>query len=94
MKFVTEQRAVGFILAWSLAFLYIESDLVEIDSLISSATQKQIALAVKNVEEFILCFVQTFILRFRLIHWCPDFNQSPYSLYNSICCLIALNTFN
>ena len=70
----------------------IESDLVEIDSLISPVTQKQIALAVKNVEEFILYFVQTFISRFGLIRWCPDFNQSPYSLHNSACHLIALNT--
>ncbi|KAJ3569004.1 hypothetical protein NP233_g5339 [Leucocoprinus birnbaumii] len=72
----------------------IESNLVEIGSLISPATQKQIASAVKNVEEFILRFVQTFISRFGLIRWCPDFDQSPYSLYNSACRLIALNTFN
>jgi len=72
----------------------IKSNLVEIGSLISPATQKRIALAVKNVEEFILRFVQTFISKFGLISWCPDFNQSPYSLYNSACHLIALNTFN
>jgi len=45
----------------------IESNLVEIGSLISLATQKRIASAVKNVEEFILQFVQTFISKFGLI---------------------------
>jgi len=35
----------------------IETDLIEIGFLISPVTQKQNALAVKNIEEFILCFV-------------------------------------
>jgi len=66
---------------------------VRIGSNISPATRKRIASNVKRIEDFILNYVQTYIAEFGLICWCPDLSQTPYSVYNSACRIIALDTF-
>jgi hypothetical protein len=45
------------------------------------------------VEEHILEYIQACLAKFGLICWCPDLRQSPYSLYNCACRIIALDTF-
>src|SRR6266540_1348428 len=37
--------------------------------------------------------MQSRLATFGLTSWCPDLRQTPYSLYNSACCIIALDTF-
>ena len=71
----------------------IDSSLVCIGISISLATRKKIANDIKLVEKFILEYIHSCIAKFGLVHWCPDFNQTAYSVYNSACCLITLNTF-
>jgi hypothetical protein len=71
----------------------IAPSLIQIGFAISPVTHKRIAWNIKNVEESILHITQHFISKFSLAHWCPDLNQSPYSIYNNACCLIALETF-
>lgn len=45
------------------------------------------------VEDSILKFVQVLMSNFGITRWCPDFDQTPYSMYNSACRIIALQTF-
>ena len=40
-----------------------------------------------------LIFIQTYLSRSGLNCWCPDLRQSAYSLYNSACRIIAIDTF-
>src|SRR6266545_7199970 len=37
--------------------------------------------------------MQSRLATFGLTSWCPDLRQTPYSLYNSACHIIALDTF-
>ncbi|KZT20049.1 hypothetical protein NEOLEDRAFT_1040197, partial [Neolentinus lepideus HHB14362 ss-1] len=45
------------------------------------------------VEDEMLRFIQTLIARFGFLCWCPNLRDTPYSLYNSACHIIAINTF-
>lgn len=45
------------------------------------------------MEEHIILYIDSYIARFGLEQWCPDFKQSPYSLYNATHRLIAIDTF-
>ncbi|HEV7735749.1 MAG TPA: hypothetical protein VGO47_00010, partial [Chlamydiales bacterium] len=56
-------------------------------------TSKQIATQIRAVEEHILEYMQSCLAKFGLIRWCPDLQQTAYSLYNSACRIIALDTF-
>lgn len=71
----------------------IDLSLVCIGISISLATRKKIANNIKLVEEFVLEYIHLCIAKFGLLCWCPDFNQTAYSVYNSACCLITLNIF-
>jgi len=71
----------------------INSSLVCIGTSISLATRKKITNDIKLVEKFVLEYIHSCIAKFGLVCWCPNFNQTAYSVYNSACCLIALNTF-
>ncbi|KAF8893186.1 hypothetical protein CPB84DRAFT_1848664 [Gymnopilus junonius] len=58
-----------------------------------STVQGPIANQARLVEEHILTYIQACLSRFGLDHWCPDLRQSAYTLYNSACRIIALDTF-
>ena len=58
-----------------------------------SAAKGRIAGQARLVEEHMLGYIQACLSRFGLQRWCPDLSQSAYSLYNSACHIIALDTF-
>lgn len=58
-----------------------------------SAAQGHIANQARLVEEHMLRYIQACLSRFGLDRWCPDLRQSAYSVYNSACRIIALDTF-
>ena len=67
--------------------------LVQIAVSIPSNSHSKLAASIKQMEEHILEYMQTCLLKFGLWRWCPDFCQSPYSLYNAACQIVALDTF-
>jgi len=71
----------------------IDSGLVHIDISISLVTRKKIANDIKLVKKFVLEYIYSCITKFGLVFWCSNFNQTVYSIYNSACHLITLNTF-
>lgn len=58
-----------------------------------SAIKGRIASQARLVEEHMLGYIQACLSRFGLQRWCPDLRQSAYSLYNSACRIIAIDTF-
>jgi len=58
-----------------------------------SAAKGRIAAQACLVEEHMLGYIQACLSRFGLQRWCPDLRQSAYSLYNSACRIIAIDTF-
>ena len=58
-----------------------------------SAAKGRIAGQARLVEEHMLSYIQACLSRFGLQRWCPDLHQSAYSLYNSACRIIAIDTF-
>lgn len=67
--------------------------LIQIGLSISITKTGRIANSVRMVEEHILEYMQAYLAWFGLTHWAPDFRQTPYSLYNSACRIVALDTF-
>lgn len=67
--------------------------LVQIAVGISPNNRSKLAASTKRMEEHILEYIQTCLSKFGLWCWCPDLRQSPYSLYNAACRLVALDTF-
>lgn len=55
--------------------------------------QGKIAKQASLVEENMLQFIQTRLSRLGLTRWWPDLRQTPYSLYNSACRIVAIDTF-
>ena len=45
------------------------------------------------IEEHIISYIQGCLARFGMTSWGPDLRQTAYSLYNSACRIIALDTF-
>jgi hypothetical protein len=45
------------------------------------------------IEEHIISYIQGCLARFGMTSWCPDLRETAYSLYNSACRIIALDTF-
>ena len=58
-----------------------------------SLASGRIAAQAQMIEEHILEYMQACIARFGLTRWAPDLRQTPYSLYNAACRIIALDTF-
>ena len=58
-----------------------------------STAKGRIAAQARLVEEHMLDYIQACLSRFGLQRWCPDLRQSAYSLYNSACRIIAIDTF-
>ncbi len=58
-----------------------------------SAAKGRIAGQARLIEEHMLGYIQACLSRFGMQHWCPDLCQSAYSLYNSACRIIAIDTF-
>ena len=58
-----------------------------------SGVKGRIANQARLVEEHMLGYIQSCLSRFGLQRWCPDLRQSAYSLYNSACRIIAIDTF-
>ncbi|KAJ2916074.1 hypothetical protein MD484_g4343, partial [Candolleomyces efflorescens] len=48
---------------------------------------------IRKMEEHIIQYIDSYLARFGLEEWRPDFAQSPYSLYNATLRIIALDTF-
>lgn len=67
--------------------------LVQITVSIPSNSRSKLAASIKRMEEHILEYMQTCLSKFGLWCWCPDLRQSPYSLYNAACRIVALDTF-
>jgi len=45
------------------------------------------------IEEHIISYIQGCLARFGMTSWRPDLRETAYSLYNSACRIIALDTF-
>ncbi len=58
-----------------------------------SAAKGRIAGQARLIEEHRLGYIQACLSRFGMQRWCPDLCQSAYSLYNSACRIIAIDTF-
>jgi hypothetical protein len=52
-----------------------------------------IAAHSQQVEEYMLQYIQTRLASFGFTTWCPDLSQTAYSLYNSACRIVAIETF-
>lgn len=52
-----------------------------------------VASQLRGIEENMIYYIQTCLSRFGLSVWCPDLRKTPYSLFNSINRIAALNTF-
>lgn len=59
----------------------------------ASAAKGRIAEQARAIEQHMLAYIQACLSRFGLDCWCPDLRQSAYSLYNSACRIVALDTF-
>lgn len=59
----------------------------------NTATHGTHAHKAAQVEETALGFMATFLARFGLSSWAPDFRRSAYSLYNSACRIVAIMSF-
>jgi len=71
----------------------ISPTLVKIGTAASVTKTGKIANQIRNVEEHMINYIHSYLARFGLVRWCPDLRQSAYSLYNSACRIVALDTF-
>jgi hypothetical protein len=71
----------------------IPPSLVKIGTHLITGVGSKTAAQYRRIEEHILSYIQGYLARFGMKIWCPDLRQSPYSLYNSACRIIALDTF-
>lgn len=67
--------------------------LVQIGTAMSAVQGSRIAVQAQLVEQHMLTYIQGCLSRFGLDRWCPDLRESAYSLYNSACRIVALDTF-
>lgn len=67
--------------------------LVKIGTSASITKCGKLATQVRLVKEHMLQYIQSYLARFGLLRWCPDLRQSPYSLFNSACRIVAIDTF-
>jgi len=49
--------------------------------------------ATEFLEEDVLEYMQTYCAKYGLYVWSPNLSESPYSIYNSACRLVAITTF-
>lgn len=49
--------------------------------------------ATEYLEEDVLQYMQTYCAKYGLYVWSPNVSESPYSIYNSACRLVAITTF-
>ena len=68
-------------------------NLIKVGSSAPITSSARLATQVRRVEEHVLEYVQACLSRFGLTRWCPDLRQTPYSLFNSACRIIAIDTF-
>jgi hypothetical protein len=71
----------------------IQPSLVQVGTSIPLTDKSRSAKQIRQVKEHILEYLQGCIAKFGLVQWAPDLRQSAYSLYNSACRIIALDTF-
>lgn len=67
--------------------------LVQVGRFLSVSDRGKISRLLQSVSDHILDYIQTCLAQFGLVRWCPDLRQSPDSLYNQACRIIALDTF-
>jgi hypothetical protein len=67
--------------------------LVCVGQSVSITDRGQVAVQLRQIEEHIIEYIQACISKFSLLTWCPDLRQTPYTLYNAACRIIALDTF-
>ena len=53
----------------------------------------RIAVQLLVIEEHIIEYIKVQLAKFGLKSWCLDLHQSPYSVYNAACCIVAIDTF-
>ena len=71
----------------------IDPSLVLIGDSAWSTSRARFSSQMKFVEEHSLQYMQSCLAKFGLSRWSPDLRQSPYSLYNAACRIVALDTF-
>ena len=71
----------------------VSPSLVRVRTLLSITDRGRIASQLRQIEEHIIDYIQSSLARFGLVVWCPDLRQTPYTLYNAACRIIALDTF-
>ena len=71
----------------------VRPSLIQVRTSIPLGDKSWSAKQIRQVEEHILEYLQGCIAKFGLVRWAPDLRQSAYSLYNSACRIIALDTF-
>ena len=72
----------------------IDPSLIQIgDSARSTTSRARFSIQMRFVEEHCLQYMQSCLAKFGLSRWSPDLRQSPYSLYNAACRMVALDTF-
>jgi len=84
-RFLTEESLGGYQSRCPL----IPISLVNITSTKLGKIGSQLGL----IEEHIISYIQGCLARFGMTSWGPDLRQTAYSLYNSACRIIALDTF-
>lgn len=67
--------------------------LVQVGRVLAVGDRGHISRFLQTVSDHILEYIQMCLAKFGLLQWCPDLRQSPDSLYNQACRIIALDTF-
>jgi hypothetical protein len=84
-RFLTEESLEDFQSREPLVAI----SLVKVTSTKLGKIGSQLAL----IEEHIISYIQGCLARFGMTSWGPDLRETAYSLYNSACRIIALDTF-
>ena len=59
----------------------------------SIKNRSPIAVQLLVIEEHIIEYIKVQLAKFGLKSWCPDLRQTPYSVYNAACRIVAIDTF-
>ena len=80
--------------AQGVSTLLISPSLVHFHTSTSITDHSHIASQLQQIKEHIIDYIQSSLARFGFVVWCPNLCQTPYTLYNAACQIVALlNTF-
>jgi hypothetical protein len=71
----------------------ISPTLIKLGTSASVTKHGKLATQVCLVEEHMIQCIQSYLAQFGLLRWWPDLRQSAYSLFNSACRIVAIDTF-